>query len=94
MLVTFDILPHSPYGYKLARRAYWDGKKVILHAPMKSIHDHALGSGALTTDMTQSKFAQALAADLYALPNVEVINNHIGLETSNSHGMIPQMPID
>tara|TARA_R110002094_G_scaffold161267_1_gene146489 strand:- start:63 stop:860 length:798 start_codon:yes stop_codon:yes gene_type:complete len=76
--VTYAFLPHSPFGPRLARRAFESGKDVILHAPMENTHDRPLGPGALTTDLSQEAFTRVLAADLDDVPHVLGLNNHMG----------------
>lgn len=76
--VTYAVLPHSPFGPRLARSAFAKGKDVILHAPMENTHDRPLGPGALTQDLEQSRFAQVLAEDLDSVPHAQGLNNHMG----------------
>lgn len=76
--VTVAFLPHSPFGPKLAKRAYLTGKDVILHAPMQNTHDRPLGPGALTTDLDREQFNRVLAGDFDDVPHVQGLNNHMG----------------
>ncbi|WP_210398238.1 divergent polysaccharide deacetylase family protein [Motiliproteus sediminis] len=76
--VTYAVLPHSPFGPRLARQAYARGKDVILHAPMENTHDRALGPGALTESLSAQQFAQVLRSDLDSVPHVQGLNNHMG----------------
>ncbi|RDE18538.1 divergent polysaccharide deacetylase family protein [Motiliproteus coralliicola] len=76
--VTYAVLPHSPFGPKLARKAYADGKDVILHAPMQNTRDRPLGPGALTADLGRQQFRQVLEGDLDVIPHVQGLNNHMG----------------
>jgi polysaccharide deacetylase 2 family uncharacterized protein YibQ len=76
--VTYAFLPHSPFAAKLARRAFDNGKDVILHAPMENTHDRPLGPGALTTDLSRDDFIRVLSDDLDAVPYVQGLNNHMG----------------
>ncbi len=76
--VTYAFLPHSPFGPKLARRAFDNGKDVMLHAPMQNTHDRPLGPGALTTDLSQDDFIRVLSEDLDTVPYVQGLNNHMG----------------
>lgn len=76
--VTFAFLPHSPFGPKLANKAFNNGKDVILHAPMQNTRDRPLGPGALTIDLSRQQFAQVLAGNLDNVPHVQGLNNHMG----------------
>ncbi|WP_421867101.1 divergent polysaccharide deacetylase family protein [Motiliproteus sp.] len=76
--VTYAFLPHSPFGPKLARKAFADGKDVILHAPMQNTRDRPLGPGALTADLGKQQFRQVLQGDLDVIPHVQGLNNHMG----------------
>lgn len=76
--VTYAVLPHSPFGPRLARQAFARGKDVILHAPMENTHDRALGPGALTEDLSAQDFARVLRDNLDSVPHVQGLNNHMG----------------
>ncbi|MEH6649548.1 MAG: divergent polysaccharide deacetylase family protein [Motiliproteus sp.] len=76
--VTFAFLPHSPFGPRLAKKAFTSGKDVILHAPMQNTHDRPLGPGALTVDLNRQQFGRVLAGDLDDVPHVQGLNNHMG----------------
>ena len=76
--LTFAVLPHSPFGAKLARQANAGGKDVILHAPMQNTHDRPLGPGALTVDLQREQFIEVLTADLDSIPHAQGVNNHMG----------------
>jgi len=76
--LTYAVLPHSPFGPRLARQAFARGKDVILHAPMENTHDRPLGPGALTQDLAPAEFARVLTADLDSVPHAQGLNNHMG----------------
>lgn len=76
--VTFAVLPHSPFGARLAHQAYRNGKDVILHAPMQNTQDRPLGPGALTRDLAQQKFIDTLNKGLDTVPYAQGMNNHMG----------------
>ena len=76
--VTFAFLPHSPFGPKLANKAFTGGKDVILHAPMQNTHNRPLGPGALTADLSREQFGRVLAGNLDNVPHVQGLNNHMG----------------
>ena len=53
--VTYSILPHTPYGKKLALKANKQNSEVLLHIPMESLNGKRLGPGALTSNMSKQK---------------------------------------
>lgn len=76
--LTFAVLPHSPFGPKLAKRAMDQGSEVMLHAPMENTHDRPLGPGALTHDLNQHQYRAKLEGNLDSIPGVVGLNNHMG----------------
>ena len=76
--VAYAVLPHTPYGTRLAGIAFQLDKEVLLHVPMESELDKALGPGALTNGMAQREIRAALDAGMASIPHVSGINNHMG----------------
>nr|WP_277602557.1 divergent polysaccharide deacetylase family protein [Parahaliea mediterranea] len=76
--VNYAILPYTPYGKRLARQAYREGKEVLLHAPMSNLGLKPLGRGALTPDLSRAEFDATLAAALEQVPHARGVNNHMG----------------
>lgn len=76
--LTFAVLPHSPFGSKLAKQAVAKGKEVMLHAPMENTHDRPLGPGALTHDLDKQAYIDRLQSNLKSVPGAVGINNHMG----------------
>jgi polysaccharide deacetylase 2 family uncharacterized protein YibQ len=76
--VAYAILPHTPYAGRLAGIAFQLDKEVLLHVPMESDLDKALGPGALTNSMAQLEVQAVLDAGLASVPHVSGINNHMG----------------
>ncbi len=72
------VLPDTPHGAALARRAHLSGKEVLLHLPMQSLEEIEPPPGTLGLDTTEAQLAASLSADLDALPHVIGINNHRG----------------
>ena len=48
--VACSVLPHTPYGERLARAAHVAGKEVLLHLPMQAMNNKDPGFGALTLE--------------------------------------------
>lgn len=54
-----------------------EGKEVMLHMPMAAAH-HSPQSGALTADMPQADFLEAIAAAFDSVPGCKGLSNHMG----------------
>ena len=76
--VAYAVLPHTPYGSRLADIAFKLDKEVLLHVPMESELDKALGPGALVNGMAQPEIQAVLDAGLASVPHVSGLNNHMG----------------
>ena len=76
--VTYSVLPFTPFGPDLARRAHGAGKEVMLHEPMANISGTSPGPGALTTELSHREFVQQFEAALNDIPFVSGVNNHEG----------------
>lgn len=76
--VAYAVLPHTPYGTRLAGIAFQLDKEVLLHVPMESELDKALGPGALTNEMARREIRAVLDAGMASIPHVSGINNHMG----------------
>ncbi|WP_105188626.1 divergent polysaccharide deacetylase family protein [Pseudoalteromonas sp. T1lg48] len=76
--LTFAILPFTPYATRFANQANAQNKEIMLHAPMQSLNDRALGPGALTMNMPKEDFQSRLREALSSLPNIKGVNNHMG----------------
>ncbi|MDT0603787.1 divergent polysaccharide deacetylase family protein [Thalassotalea castellviae] len=76
--VTYAILPHTPFGKKLAELANAKHKDVILHIPMEAENGKTLGPGALTVEMDEASIRSSLADSFAEIPFAIGINNHMG----------------
>ena len=76
--VAYAVLPHTPYASRLATIAFQLDKEVLLHVPMESKLQKALGPGALTKAMAQREIRVVLDAGIASVPHVSGINNHMG----------------
>lgn len=76
--VTYSILPHTPYGKKIAIKANAKNKDVMLHIPMEAENGKKLGPGALTSAMSREEVLTSLNASLAEVPFAIGINNHMG----------------
>ncbi len=76
--VACSVLPHTPFGERLARAAHKAGKEVLLHLPMQPMNDEDPGFGALLLETGEQDLRRLLNANLAAVPHVVGINNHMG----------------
>lgn len=76
--ITYSILPHTPYGKRIALKANAKQKDVMLHIPMEAENGKKLGPGALTSTMTQAEIMASLNNSLAEVPFAIGINNHMG----------------
>lgn len=76
--ITYSILPHTPYGKRIAIKANQNQKDVMLHIPMEAENGKKLGPGALTSLMNKEEITASLSASLAEVPFAIGINNHMG----------------
>jgi hypothetical protein len=76
--VAIAVLPGTPHAKSLAERAHANGKEVLLHLPLASIEDKALGPGGIGLDVTRRELERILGEDLAGVPHVVGVNNHMG----------------
>lgn len=76
--VTFSILPHTPFSTQFSTYSYHQGREVMLHMPMESLHGEALGDGALLASMYPNEVENALLLALESVPHAIGVNNHMG----------------
>lgn len=77
--ISFSILPFTPQGKLIAKRANQQGRELLLHMPMQAkMFNEKLGKGALMSAMQENEFKATLRQALDYLPNAQGINNHMG----------------
>ena len=76
--VTLAIMPHTPFGPRLAQAGHQLGKEIMLHAPMENHAGKRLGPGGLTSQMSEATFKRTLQQGIASIPHVEGVNNHMG----------------
>ena len=88
-VLTFSILPHSPFQAGIARIAQEKGFETILHLPMEPIEYPSVnpGPGTLLTSMTPDQLLLQLKKNLDAVPSIKGVNNHMGskMTTESNH---------
>lgn len=83
--ITYSILPHTPFGKKIAIEANAKQKDVMLHIPMEAENGKKLGPGALTSTMNQQEILASLQGSLAEIPFAIGINNHMGSLLTQLH---------
>jgi hypothetical protein len=86
--MTLAILPNTPHGTDIARRAGALGFEIMLHMPMESFNQGVNFPGYIAPHMTAEKIETLLDDALRQIPGVVGINNHTGSKfTASSTGM-------
>ncbi len=80
VVLTFSILPYSPYDKSIARSVHSKGYDVMLHLPMEPDEYPSInpGPGVLLTSMTPDQLIGQLNEDLDTFPFITGVNNHMG----------------
>ena len=92
-VLTFSILPYSPFQKSIARNARAKGFDVMLHLPMEP-HEYPHinpGPGALLTSMSPDQLIRQLEKDLNAVPFVSGVNNHMGSKMTTVSSQLHQI---
>ena len=76
--VTFSILPHTRFSTQFSTYSYHQGREVMLHMPMESLHGEALGDGGLFATMYPQEVENTLLMALESVPHAIGVNNHMG----------------
>jgi polysaccharide deacetylase 2 family uncharacterized protein YibQ len=79
-VLTFSVLPYSPFTKKIARWANKKGMDVMLHLPMEPMEYPAIdpGPGVLLMSMSPDELIRQLNRDLDAIPEIKGVSNHMG----------------
>ena len=92
-VLTFSILPFSPYRKSIARTAHSKGFDVMLHLPMEP-HEYPSinpGPGALLTSMSPDQLISQLEKDLDTVPFIQGVNNHMGSKMTTVSSQLHQI---
>jgi hypothetical protein len=88
-MLTFSILPYSPFQQSIARLSREKGFGIMLHLPMEPVEypDVNPGPGTLLTSMTPDQLTRQLEKDLDSVPFIRGVNNHMGskMTAESSH---------
>lgn len=79
-VMSFSVLPHSPFQETIARAVRHSDRDILLHLPMEPEGYPRVdpGPGALLSSMTPDRLSNQLQEDLNAVPFVIGVNNHMG----------------
>ena len=85
-ILTFSILPHSPFQERIAKAAKAKGHDIVLHLPMEPMEYPEVdpGPGTLLTSMPPDQLINQLIRNLDAVPFVVGVNNHMGSKMTAS----------
>jgi len=79
-VITFSILPLSPFGKSIAIAAKKKSVEIMLHLPMEPLEYPKVnpGSGVLMTSMTPDQLQHQLIKNIDSIPYIKGVNNHMG----------------
>ncbi len=78
--LTLSIIPDLPYSAEAARLGHRKGWDIMLHLPMEP-DDYPYtnpGQRAILSSMSQSEVEQIIEENVYSIPYLKGINNHMG----------------
>jgi hypothetical protein len=92
-VLTFSILPHSPFQKTIAHLSKEKGFDIMLHLPMEPVEypDVNPGPGTLLTSMTPDQLTRQLENDLDAVPFIKGVNNHMGSKMTAASSQMYQV---
>lgn len=76
--ISVAIIPSAPYASQRNKEAYHQGRDILIHLPMETIHKNKLDDGALTLGMNQQQVNQTISDSLIKVPHAIGLNNHMG----------------
>ncbi len=78
--ITYGILPSTPQAQQLASSILASNtyKEIIVHMPMESVNQQTVEPKALSSNQTQTVFAENLNIALQQFPLARGLNNHQG----------------
>jgi polysaccharide deacetylase 2 family uncharacterized protein YibQ len=79
-LMSFSVLPQSPFRKTIASTIHHSGRDILLHLPMEPIEYPEVdpGAGALLSSMAPDALLSQLRKHLDAVPFAIGVNNHMG----------------
>ena len=79
-VMSFSVLPRSPFQKCIASTIHHGGRDVLVHLPMEPVEypDVDPGPGALLSSMAPDDLLDQLRKNLDAVPIAVGVNNHMG----------------
>lgn len=79
-VMSFSVLPHSPFQKSIAATIHQSGRDVLLHLPMEPMEYPEVdpGVGALLSTMTPDDLLNQLQKNIDSVPFAVGVNNHMG----------------
>lgn len=92
-VLSFSVLPHSPFQERIAGAIHNSGREVLLHLPMQPEEYPEVdpGRGALLSSMGPDDLLDQLAKDLDAVPYIVGVNNHMGSRLTQDSAKMRQI---
>jgi len=92
-LLTFSLVPHSPYSKQIARKAKANGFDIMLHLPMEPNEYPRIrpGPGTLLASMTPDELLDQLKKNLDDIPHLKGVNNHMGSKMTTLDAQMNQI---
>lgn len=92
-LISFSVLPHSPFQESIAAAVRRGGRDLLLHLPMEPVEYPQVdpGTGALLSSMTPDDFLDQLQKNLDAVPSAVGVNNHMGSKLTQDPARMRQL---
>ena len=92
-MLSFSILPYSPFQREIATAVHRRGRDVLLHLPMEPLEYPEVdpGEGALMSAMEPDELLDQLRKDLDAVPFVVGVNNHMGSKLTQDSAKMRQV---
>ncbi|OEU79994.1 MAG: hypothetical protein BA872_01135 [Desulfobacterales bacterium C00003060] len=87
-VLSFSVLPHSPFQESIATAIHNSGRDVLLHLPMQPMEYPQVdpGAGALLCSMTPDVLVDQLRKNLDSVPFAVGVNNHMGSRLTQDSG--------
>ncbi|MEY1662926.1 divergent polysaccharide deacetylase family protein [Isoalcanivorax beigongshangi] len=76
--ITLAVIPRSPHGTEMARRAAARGHEILIHLPMAASGPMPLDPGGVDTQMSATQVARVLRDAFERVPQARGLNNHMG----------------
>ncbi|MGP1952862.1 MAG: divergent polysaccharide deacetylase family protein [Arsenophonus sp. ET-KM2-MAG3] len=78
LAISIAILPDSPHGKEMAKKAFQQGREILIHMPMKPINHQPLEKNTLTPEMSITEIERNIITAIKQVPHAKGMNNHMG----------------